>query len=54
MRLEQLYRDPLLREEMGNNARKRALEYGWATFARVAAQEALDLADNQGRSDARL
>ena len=31
-RLETLYRDPALREEMGRNASRRAAEFGWSTY----------------------
>ena len=41
-RLERLYRDPTLRQTMGEAARKRALDFTWAAYRkRVAAQ--LDL-----------
>jgi glycosyltransferase involved in cell wall biosynthesis len=31
-RLERLYRDPALREEMGRNAARRAAEFGWSAY----------------------
>ena len=37
-RLERLYRDPLLRAEMGRNARARALQYDWSAYAAKADQ----------------
>lgn len=41
LRLDQLYRDPALREQMGRNAREQALRHTWDTFARRAADAAL-------------
>ncbi len=41
MRLEQLYRDPSLREQMGRNAREQALRYTWSAYARRAAEAVL-------------
>lgn len=32
-KLETLYRDPALREEMGRNASRRAAEFGWSAYA---------------------
>ena len=32
-RLERLYRDPALREEMGRNASRRAAEFGWSAYS---------------------
>jgi glycosyltransferase involved in cell wall biosynthesis len=40
-RLEQLYRDPDLREEMGRNARTRALQYTWEAYEGRAAEAVL-------------
>jgi glycosyltransferase involved in cell wall biosynthesis len=40
-RLEQLYRDPGLREQMGANAREQALRHSWSTFAKTAADAVL-------------
>ena len=41
-RLEQLYRDRDLREQMGRNAREQALRYSWEAYARCAADAVLD------------
>jgi glycosyltransferase involved in cell wall biosynthesis len=40
-RLEQLYRDPELREQMGKNAREQASRHTWDTYARRAADVVL-------------
>lgn len=40
-RLEQLYRDPDLRERLGRNAREQALRYSWESYAQKAADAAL-------------
>jgi glycosyltransferase involved in cell wall biosynthesis len=40
-RLEQLYSDPTLREEMGRNAREQALRHTWQVFASNAADAVL-------------
>jgi len=45
MRLEQLYRDPLLRHQMGRDARERALQFTWDRYARRAADVALNVAN---------
>ena len=42
MRLEQLYRDPLLRGQMGRSARERALQFTWDHYACQAADVALN------------
>jgi glycosyltransferase involved in cell wall biosynthesis len=41
MRLDQLYRDPSLKEEMGRNARAQALRHTWSDYARRAADVVL-------------
>lgn len=40
-RLEQLYRDPALREQMGRNAREQAMRYTWGAYAQRAADAVL-------------
>jgi glycosyltransferase involved in cell wall biosynthesis len=40
-RLDQLYRDPALREQMGRNAREQALRHTWDTYAQRAADVVL-------------
>jgi glycosyltransferase involved in cell wall biosynthesis len=40
-RLEQLYRDPDLREQLGRNAREQALRHTWASYARLTADVVL-------------
>ncbi|MEJ0036285.1 MAG: glycosyltransferase family 4 protein [Gammaproteobacteria bacterium] len=40
-RLEQLYRDPALREQMGRNAREQALRHTWQAYAQCAADAVL-------------
>ena len=40
-RLEQLYRDPSLREQMGRNAREQAMRYTWQAYAQRAADAVL-------------
>ena len=40
-RLERLYRDPSLREQMGRNAREQALRYTWQAYAQCAADAVL-------------
>jgi glycosyltransferase involved in cell wall biosynthesis len=42
-RLEQLYLDRPLREQMGHNARERALQYSWDAYARRAADAVLSV-----------
>jgi len=41
-RLEQLYRDPSLRQQMGRNAREQALRHGWHTYNERAAHAVLE------------
>ena len=41
-RLEQLYRDPSLREQMGRNAREQALRYTWNAYVQKAAAAVLE------------
>jgi glycosyltransferase involved in cell wall biosynthesis len=41
-RLEELYRDPELRNELGRNARQQALRHTWEHYARQAADVILD------------
>jgi glycosyltransferase involved in cell wall biosynthesis len=41
LRLEQLYRDRALREQMGRNAREQALRHTWEAYARRAAEAVL-------------
>jgi glycosyltransferase involved in cell wall biosynthesis len=43
-RLEQLYRDPALRERLGRNAREQALRHTWGAYAQLAAQAVLQTA----------
>lgn len=43
-RLNQLYRDPALRAQMGRNAREQALRHTWQTYARRAADAVLEAA----------
>ncbi len=43
-RLEQLHRDPALREQMGRNAREQALRYTWSAYAKRAADVVLEMA----------
>jgi len=45
MRLEQLYRDPALREQMGHNAREQALRHSWDVYTQRAAQTVLQSAE---------
>jgi glycosyltransferase involved in cell wall biosynthesis len=40
-RLDQLYRDPTLREQMGRNAREQALRHSWQAYAQRAADAVL-------------
>lgn len=40
-RLDQLYRDPSLREQMSRNAREQALRYSWQAYAQRAADAVL-------------
>jgi glycosyltransferase involved in cell wall biosynthesis len=42
-RLEQLYNDPSLREQMGRNAREQALRYTWNAYAQRAADVVLQV-----------
>ncbi len=42
-RLEQLYRDPALRERMGRNAREQALRHTWDAYATRAAEVVLEV-----------
>jgi glycosyltransferase involved in cell wall biosynthesis len=51
MRLEQLYRDPELRAQMGRNARARALQFPWERYAHAAADVVLDIAGVQGTDE---
>jgi glycosyltransferase involved in cell wall biosynthesis len=44
MRLEQLYRDPVLREQLGRNARERATHHTWQAYAQQAADLVLGTA----------
>jgi glycosyltransferase involved in cell wall biosynthesis len=44
MRLEQLYRDPALREQLGRNARERATQHTWELYANQAADLVLQTA----------
>jgi glycosyltransferase involved in cell wall biosynthesis len=44
-RLEQLYRDPALRGQLGRNARERALQFTWDRYARQAADVVLSFAN---------
>ena len=39
--LEQLYRDPALKQQMGLNAREQALRHTWSTYAQLAAETVL-------------
>jgi glycosyltransferase involved in cell wall biosynthesis len=41
-RLDQLYRDPALRERMGRNAREQALRHTWDAYAARAAEAVLE------------
>jgi len=43
-RLEQLYRNPELRAQMGRNAREQALRNTWQTYAQRAADTVLEVA----------
>jgi len=40
-RLDQLYRDPALREQMGRNAREQAMRHTWGAYAKRAAEAVL-------------
>ena len=53
MRLEQLYRDPTLREQMGRNAREQALRYTWQAYAQRAADVVLATRPRSDAIDAR-
>jgi glycosyltransferase involved in cell wall biosynthesis len=43
-RLEQLHRDPALREQMGRNAREQAMRHTWSAYAQRAADAVLGVA----------
>jgi glycosyltransferase involved in cell wall biosynthesis len=51
MRLEQLYRDPALREQMSRNAREQALRHSWDTYAQRAADVVMATVREPSRPD---
>ena len=51
-RLEQLYRDPSLREQMGRNAREQALRHTWQAYAQRAADAVLQTPEHNAPVDA--
>ena len=50
-RLDQLYRDPSLREQMGLNAREQALRHTWQAYAQRAADAVLQTPERAVASD---
>jgi glycosyltransferase involved in cell wall biosynthesis len=52
-RLDQLYRDPSLREQLGRNAREQALRHSWQAYAERAADAVLSTPERGVAFDAR-
>ena len=53
-RLDRLYRDPSLREQMGRNAREQALRHTWHAYAQRAADAVLLTPGRTGVADAQV